>query len=620
MDDQQYALMGLLQIVLKLSDKYEQQVMKANAWLSNDKSRSDAYFIKSSKIYNDLLIKYTNLYNSVNNPQGSSVTGPNNIFAPPNNIPPPKNAPAPNNIANARIMSDYCRDLFNKHGLTHGDRLGMIRWSASNLKSADRPNVNRCDKNMAYTPTGTGSNTNLGLNNNNIPNPQKIPQNCLDLFKKHLGTQNPDLIILNNWLALNRTHPDFNKLNNCAGQLNTAPKLIIKRKNHEIILTEYIDEFKKYMLEIIGKINNNDLVKCGVENFGLMSFKLAFGQDKNKLTLLVKYTHNLIDYKYVVKFFFAKNRGTKFVELDIFKRIAQHKRDCIHAEQLINDVTSLGTCSSNNVNYGYIKKLLTDNCGTAVNGPCAKKLVDDLLNYNEDINYAITEYAEFGTYTNILKENGRLKSDVSPYIHYINTKNFGILAIHMQIIWQVYKFATIGILKKDIHQENIYIYIDKNFSTQIDKYYKYSVGDLEYYIKVMPYIVKIADYGLDEIHNNNVTSLSGSAWSLRNLYAFVANSLLMVHINDNTPKINGDPFTLYMDGHIKSIKKSNSEQMAIDGYKNLMKTIIDTIGANDMITYTVPSVNPINILGGSNNIDYYAKYMKYKSKYIKSKK
>jgi hypothetical protein len=69
-------------------------------------------------------------------------------------------------------------------------------------------------------------------------------------------------------------------------------------------------------------------------------------------------------------------------------------------------------------------------------------------------------------------------------------------------------FGLSAISRADMHTENMFVYIDTEYDNAIPKYYAYSIGNITFYIKVTPYIIKVADYGADNVFPQNMQTIA----------------------------------------------------------------------------------------------------------------
>lgn len=335
--------------------------------------------------------------------------------------------------------------------------------------------------------------------------------------------------------------------------------------------------YNTYLDVVIKKISTENLwgiFSCDTK-FGVPELEFMKGTDEDKLILIGNYMHLNKKIKFAVKIYFSKKPDfennaklpTELYILNILKNKPNPNNLFRHSEMLLIK----GTCPY--AKY-YIKPILDEYCKDKTN-ICKQTIRKELDNtiwnttdkdknkiYNNAIKYSLSRYAEYGTLDNIIKDNLKINILTNKMEQIDLNQNNYILILLLQLLWQLIIFSQNQIIHADIIPNNIFCYVDTNYIQDANKYYEYNILDLKFYIKVLPFIFKFADYGKSKYSTTNIPNDIAKT----NIKNFKNGLLKDIRKYLNTIS---DTFADEIDYSI------TKDPLSDDGVKGLLKTYID---------------------------------------------
>ncbi|QKF94175.1 protein kinase [Fadolivirus algeromassiliense] len=301
------------------------------------------------------------------------------------------------------------------------------------------------------------------------------------------------------------------------------------------LITNYINKLQQFKNTAQSLPN---IIKCNTRLYGIDIIDILKGTDTTKLIVLAS-KDNI---KYITKFYLSINPKYK----DYNKQYQKYHTNNIPNELAI--LQHLNILDNNTIRHtdtplkhdicnsifdiNEIQYILNTYCKDDKIGICAEKIKQNIGYpvYNNIVKYSINKYAEYGTLVDIIKKNNnRLNVLTNRFEQFdLNTKPY-FLMITLQLLWQMAKLAENNIIHRDIIPENIFIYVDDNYVINENRYYKYDLYGFVFYIKVLPFICKFADYNRSNIDNiKSITDITKQ--NIKNFTTIIPS--IRNHIND----------------------------------------------------------------------------------------
>lgn len=376
-------------------------------------------------------------------------------------------------------------------------------------------------------------------------------------------------------------------------------------------------ELNNTISTIADKINNKTLLDCSAYNLGfkLHDIKFVKGYDKNKFVLLVGNGPN----SYVIKFYMYPVAQTSIREVQIYDILSTKNKNLVkHTDTYIGK----GVCQ-NKQSILTIYEILEENCQDQY-GVCGKLLYPELD--ESDIVWVVTKYGDYGTLRDALSIKA-VSSTTCESIYRLD--DIHIMSFIFQLLWQQIKFVDFDLIHGDIFDGNIMIYINGDYNNNIDQYYEYNIGTYTFYVKVLPFIIKFFDYGDDEIYTgldikpkekllmSNLTNFKGLFITKGGTLVSVPTNTQLTNYIESLPIITTLTFVEDYSAMMLGVLNSTNYNQQLDTIGAFIKPYVKHYGmkSNSILTDIIPS----NILSGGRDMDYYSKYIKYKTKYISTK-